>query len=98
LPEGARNLQLKTPYPVTRLPDEKHFTYLDTVGRPVIVIQTTNLVENHIQDFELGYVYPKILMFQEPLLAIGGFFVLFIIGIIYVRLDLSIAKPANKRD
>jgi len=34
---------------------ELHFTYLDTVGRPVIVAQKTNLVEQHIQDFE---VYP----------------------------------------
>lgn len=32
---------------------ELHFTYLDTVGRPVVVAHKTNLVEQHIQDFEV---------------------------------------------
>lgn len=42
------------PYAVERLPDELHYTYLDTVGRPVIVLQKSNLVEQHIQDFEVS--------------------------------------------
>lgn len=41
------------PYAVERLPDELHYTYLDTVGRPVIVLKKANLVEQHIQDFEV---------------------------------------------
>jgi len=32
---------------------ELHFTYLDTVGRPVIVVRKSSLVEQHIQDFEV---------------------------------------------
>ena len=32
---------------------ELHFTYLDTVGRPVIVARKSSLVEQHIQDFEV---------------------------------------------
>ena len=32
LPEGVTNIQLATPYPVTRKKDGKHFTYLDTTG------------------------------------------------------------------
>ena len=35
---------------------EVHYTYLDTVGRPVIVARKTNLVEQHIQDFEVRLV------------------------------------------
>lgn len=30
-----------------------HHTYLDTVGRPVVVISKNNLVEQHIADFEV---------------------------------------------
>ena len=46
-----------------------HFTYLDTVGRPVIQFRKTNLVEEHIEDFEVsGYdgtvLRGPILLFQ----------------------------------
>lgn len=48
-----RGIALKTPYSVKRGEDELHYTYLDTVGRPVIVAYKTNLVDAHIQDFEV---------------------------------------------
>jgi len=32
-----------------------HYTYLDTIGRPVVVITKNNLVEQHIADFEVWY-------------------------------------------
>lgn len=47
-----RNIKLKTPYEVRRDADKLHFTYLDTVGRPVVTLHKDNLVEQHIQDFE----------------------------------------------
>lgn len=92
LPEGAHDIHLSTPYPVERLPDSLHFTYLDVKGRPVVTIRKTNLVENHIQDFELSYVFPRILMLQEPLLVVIAFYLLFLLVVIYVRLDFSITK------
>lgn len=98
LPEGSKDVHLRTPYPVQRLPDEKHFTYLDVVGRQVIVLKKSNLVENHIQDFELSYTFFRVLMLQEPLLAIAGFYTLFLLVIIYVRLDFSISKHETKKD
>ena len=98
LPEGTTNVKLKTPYQVQRLPDELHFTYLDTSGRKVIILKKDNLVENHIQDFELSYTFPKVLMLQEPLLAIAAFYIMFLLVIIYVRLDFSITKHDAKKD
>lgn len=53
LPEGATNIEIETPYAVTRLPDSLHFTYLDTKGRPVVQLAAKNLVENHIQPFKV---------------------------------------------
>ncbi|XP_015973939.1 dolichyl-diphosphooligosaccharide--protein glycosyltransferase subunit 1 isoform X2 [Rousettus aegyptiacus] len=50
LPEGAKNIQVDSPYEISRAPDELHYTYLDTFGRPVIVAYKKNLVEQHIQD------------------------------------------------
>ncbi|PNF17111.1 Dolichyl-diphosphooligosaccharide--protein glycosyltransferase subunit 1 [Cryptotermes secundus] len=92
LPEGSQDIQLTTPYPVEHLPNSLHFTYLDTKGRPVIMLRKKNLVENHIQDFELQYKFPRILMLQEPFLVVLAFYLLFLFVIIYVRLDFSITK------
>ncbi|XP_053609099.1 dolichyl-diphosphooligosaccharide--protein glycosyltransferase subunit 1 [Plodia interpunctella] len=95
LPEGSTNIKLNLPYPVTRLPDSLHYTYLDTKGRPVITFKKENVVENHIQDFQLRYSFPRLLMLQEPLLVVGFLHALFICVIIYVRLDFSIHKSEH---
>ncbi|GBL89998.1 Dolichyl-diphosphooligosaccharide--protein glycosyltransferase subunit 1 [Araneus ventricosus] len=98
LPEGSRNIHVKLPYPAKRLPDELHYTYLDTVGRPVIVLQHRNLVEQHIQDFEVHYEYKKLLMLQEPILVVIALYLCFVVVIIYVRFDFSITRdPAKER-
>lgn len=54
LPEGSHNIELELPYPMQRFPDHLHYTYLDTKGRPVITLRKTNIVESHIQDFEVS--------------------------------------------
>lgn len=95
LPEGSTGIKLNIPYPVTRLPDSLHYTYLDTKGRPVISFTKKNLVENHIQDFQLRYTFPRLLMLQEPLLVVGFLYALFLCVIIYVRLDFSIHKAEH---
>uniref|UniRef100_A0A2R5LA90 Dolichyl-diphosphooligosaccharide--protein glycosyltransferase subunit 1 n=1 Tax=Ornithodoros turicata TaxID=34597 RepID=A0A2R5LA90_9ACAR len=97
LPEGVKDIRLKTPYGVTRLSDGRHYTYLDTIGRPVVVLQKSNLVEQHIQDFEIHYTYKRILMLQEPLLVVVALYLLFLLVVIYVRLDFTITKdPAHE--
>ncbi|RWS28179.1 Dolichyl-diphosphooligosaccharide--protein glycosyltransferase subunit 1-like protein [Leptotrombidium deliense] len=96
LPEGASNVRLRLPYSVNREKDQVHYTYLDTVGRPVIVLRKSNLVEQHIQDFEIHYNYNKLYMLQEPLLIVLALFCLCIVVIIYVRLDFSLTKNPLK--
>lgn len=46
-----RNIHVDTPYKISRMPNQLHYTYLDTFGRPVLVATKNNLVEQHIQDF-----------------------------------------------
>merc|ERR1719228_1940316 len=96
LPEGSKNIVLKVHFDVERLGDETHYTYLDTTGRPVVVLNKKGLVEQHIQDFELHYNFSKLLLLQEPMLLVGAFYLLFLIVIIYVRLDFSITKDEAK--
>lgn len=95
LPEGTTNVKLITPYPVKRLADELHYTYLDTVGRPVIIFSKKNLVESHIHDFNLKYNFSKVLMIQEPLLVVGFLYILFLLVIVWMRLDFSITKERD---
>ena len=53
LPEGSIGIKVKTPFKLTEGRQEIHKTYLDTVGRPVVVLSKDNLVEGHIQDLEV---------------------------------------------
>ena len=50
---SSRSVVLKPPYPLERRPADLHYTYLDTMGRPVVVASKQNVVEQHIQDFEV---------------------------------------------
>ncbi|XP_058446130.1 dolichyl-diphosphooligosaccharide--protein glycosyltransferase subunit 1 [Malaya genurostris] len=92
LPEGSTNIKLIAPYSVTRNPDTLHYTYLDTFGRPVISFSKKNVVENHIADFNLKYNFSRVMMLQEPLLVVGFLYIMFVLVIIWMRLDFSILK------
>lgn len=98
LPEGANDIKVRLPYSVVRDRDQTHYSYLDTIGRTVIVLHKNNLVEQHIQDFEVHYTYHKIFMFREPLLVVFAIFALCLLVIIYVRLDFSISKNPQKQN
>jgi len=96
LPEGITNIELNTPYSMTRRDDDKHYTYLDTTGRTVVTFYTDKLLtENHIQDFQIGFTYPHRSMVMEPLLLVSAFFLLYLVTIIYVRLDFSIIRDES---
>ncbi|XP_058819683.1 dolichyl-diphosphooligosaccharide--protein glycosyltransferase subunit 1 [Topomyia yanbarensis] len=92
LPEGSTNIKLIAPYSVTRNLDTLHYTYLDTTGRPVISFSKKNVVENHIADFNLKYNFSRVMMLQEPLLVVGFLYIMFVLVIIWMRLDFSILK------
>ena len=61
-----RNIVFKAPYPVQEQPQEVLHTYLDTVGRPVFIATKSNLVEQHIVDFEVGNRSAPNLMCPTP--------------------------------
>lgn len=91
LPEHSTDLELVTPYKVEQEADAVHYTYLDTVGRPVVVINVKNSVDNHIQDFQLRYKFQKAMILKEPLMIVAAFFVIFSFIIFVVRIDFSLA-------
>lgn len=96
LPEGASDIKVRLPYPAVREKDRVHKTYLDTIGRPKIVLRKSNLVELHIQDIEVEYSYNRLYLLQEPLLIMAALFLLCLTVSIYVRLDFSLVKSSAK--
>lgn len=97
LPVGVSNVKVVVPYDVEKLPDEVTYKYLDNIGRTVIRLRKTNLVEQHIQDVEITYNWQPHLLLHEPLLITVALFLLFVAVIIYVRLDFSITKPEHSK-
>lgn len=95
LPEFSTNIEIVTPYTVERRPNEMHYTYLDTVGRPVVVFKLKNVVDNHIQNFQVKYKFQKMMILQEPLLVVGFFFILFFLVIVLVRIDFSLTHKSS---
>jgi len=96
LPEGVKDINVKTPFDIQNDGIGVHYTYLDTIGRPVVVLKKDNVVDNHIQDMEIHYSFQKLLLLQEPLLVVGAFYLFFLLVIIIVRMDFSITKDAAK--
>lgn len=66
LPVGVKNVKLSTPYPVEKLSDGITHKYLDNTGRVVIRLRKENLVEQHIQDFEISYEWQSMMLIYEP--------------------------------
>lgn len=94
LPEGASDISVKTPFPVSELPRETHYTYLDTKGRPVVVLAKKNLVPSaHNQHFQVTYRFSQSSLIREPILLVAAFFAVCFSFMVFTRIDLRISKP-----
>ena len=91
LPEGATSISAKVPFPVNQSREVKH-TYLDTTGRPVVVLHKTNLVPDHNVEFTVNYSFFSLLMLREPFLLVSVFALLFAGIIGYVRCDFVLSR------
>lgn len=92
LPEGAESIEVHVPYNVVRLPNEIHYTYLDTKGRPVIVLEKENLVEEHIKDIQIKYYYKSSLLWLEPIYVVSVVMLITLLVIGFARLDFSLSS------
>jgi oligosaccharyltransferase complex subunit alpha (ribophorin I) len=101
LPEGARDFEVVTPFTVDKRSADQHYTYLDTSGRPVIVLEKRNVlasegVLSHHQDFQVLYRFRTLSMLQEPFLLMTAYFGFFLFVMLYVRVQFKIA-PVKER-
>ncbi|EAL60811.1 dolichyl-diphosphooligosaccharide-protein glycotransferase [Dictyostelium discoideum AX4] len=91
LPEGATDIKVHAPFAFTQS-EENRKTYLDTIGRPVVVINIKDTASENYRYIQVTYNLSSLSIFHEPLLVIGAVFTLCIFIILYSRFDLSISK------
>lgn len=97
LPEGAYDISTSVPTEVSESRDVK-FTYLDTAGRPVVVLRKSNVVWEHNQPFHVDYSFPPSAMLREPLLLVAVFAAFFAMLIFASRFDVVITKDEKWKD
>ncbi|KAG5557493.1 hypothetical protein RHGRI_007658 [Rhododendron griersonianum] len=66
------------------------YSYLDVVGRTVVVLEKKNVVPEHNSPFQVYYNFNPIFMLAEPLMLASVFFFLFVACVAYLHIDLSI--------
>lgn len=92
LPEGSTDIKPILPYDMEHSFDVK-FTYLDTSGRPVLVLRRANVaVPELAAKFSVEYSFGAVHTLREPLLLIGVFFCLFLAVIAYNRMEFTITR------
>eukprot|EP00850_Spirogloea_muscicola_P006245 SM000029S10540 [mRNA] locus=s29:725330:728234:+ [translate_table: standard] len=94
LPEGCWDINAEAPYEAEQKMETK-YTYLDTIGRPVVVLHKRNLVPEHSEDFQVFYRFNPLAQLVEPLLLVAAFFTFFLASMAYVRCDFTIAKSST---
>jgi oligosaccharyltransferase complex subunit alpha (ribophorin I) len=97
LPEGASQISLHLPFSFDKQGRDIVKTYLDTTGRPVVVLEKFNVVNEHRQAFQISYHFPSGTLWREPLLLIAGYMALFLVFIAYNRFELPI-KPVSQAE
>jgi len=97
LPEGATEIEVHTPFPIDGKSSATHYTYLDTSGRPVVIVNKKNVVSEHNRYFQVTYKFSQFSLLQEPILLIIAFFLFFLFIMVYVRLEFNIGPVKQAR-
>lgn len=91
LPEGSKDPSAVVQFPVDQHLETK-YSYLDVVGRTVVVLEKKNVVPMHNSPFQVYYTFNPIFMLAEPLMLASVFFLFFVACLAYLHIDLSIRK------
>ncbi|CAG8497077.1 11419_t:CDS:2 [Funneliformis caledonium] len=96
LPEGASDVKVETPFVIDKETHGVHKTYLDTIGRYLIVLEKSNVVNDHSKNIQISYTYSSLELLRKPLSV--SLFLLgpFLLSMIYSRIEFSIGKSKRK--
>uniref|UniRef100_A0A0D6R1Y4 Dolichyl-diphosphooligosaccharide--protein glycosyltransferase subunit 1 n=1 Tax=Araucaria cunninghamii TaxID=56994 RepID=A0A0D6R1Y4_ARACU len=94
LPEGSKDPHVSIPISSVDQQQETKYSYLDTVGRTVVVLSKKNVIPEHNVFFQVYYNFSTFSMLAEPLMLVTGFFFFFLACILYSHFDFSISKSS----
>lgn len=78
LPEGARGAKVEVGLPLEVPPEQGlKYTYLDVMGRPVVVLRISNYVDELNLPLKVEYTYSSLGLLQKPLLLVAVFGAIF---------------------
>ncbi|KAI9243585.1 Ribophorin I [Helicostylum pulchrum] len=92
LPEGATDAKVTTPFDVDNHYVDTHFTYFDSTGRMMIVLEKSNVVREHELPIQIEYAYSSWRLLQKPIVASMAIFVLFAASICLNKMTFTISN------
>ncbi|OXG13757.1 oligosaccharyltransferase complex subunit alpha (ribophorin I) [Cryptococcus neoformans Tu259-1] len=92
LPEGAKDVEVYTPFSVDSIEHSLHKTYLDTTGRYAVTLRKARCTENHAKTVYVTYSYPFSALMRKPLTVASVVAGLFLLAMGLRRVSYSIDK------
>lgn len=96
-PEGAENVEVFPPFDVDSTSRFTHVTYLDTIGRPAVVLRSSKLTDQHTGVIYATYTVPVRAHLAKPLAVGTAMFGFFLLAAFFRRVDLRIGSTKSKR-
>jgi len=92
LPEASTDVEVFPPFYPSSLSSTTHTTYLDTAGRPAVVLKYKNLTDKHTGLIYVAYKVPLSAHLKKPMAVGIAFFSAFFIAFLWKRVDLNLEK------
>ncbi len=80
------------PFEVDKSDVVETYTYLDTIGRPTVLLEKHNVIDEHQGPVVIEYELPTHMLFLKPAGVAVFMFGIFLFFIVWSRLDFSIVK------
>ncbi|KAG8765199.1 dolichyl-diphosphooligosaccharide--protein glycosyltransferase subunit 1 [Ceratobasidium sp. 428] len=92
LPEGATNVAVHPPFAPDVIEQSRHITYLDTTGRPTIVLKKNNVSDKHAGTVYVTYSLSLAAHFKKPIAVTSAALALFTFALGVRRFELTLHK------
>ncbi|GJJ07075.1 hypothetical protein Clacol_001274 [Clathrus columnatus] len=87
LPEAATDITVGTPFEMDFKDTINHITYLDTTGRPALVLFKEGITDYHTGSIYVSYRVPFSAHLKKPIAVSTAFMTLFLIALFVKRVD-----------
>jgi len=92
LPEGATDVTVHPSFGPDLIEHSRHVTYLDTTGRPAILLKKKNVSDKHTGTVYVSYSLSLAAHFKKPIAVTSAALALFTFALGVRRIDLALHK------